>query len=129
MLKHLLGDRKDNETCDQNAQIYLTFHEGGEWRHKRKSPWEIFRSQKTTSPQEVRTLAAYTNNRMQRVAGMMEVLMNLHDDWAISTHRDYVKMETVTLEYDVIIRALLDAGYTEDDYILQTEYTRKWGML
>lgn len=129
MFKQLLGDRRHNQTCEQNAQLYLTFHEGGEWRHKKKSPWKIFRQRKTTSPQEVLALADYTYNRMQRVAGMMQVLLALHDDWAISTHRDYVKMETVTLEYTTIIKALLDAGYNGDDFILQAEYTRKWGML
>ena len=59
----------------------------------------------------------------------MAVLLALHDDWAISPHRDYVKMETTTLEYNIIVDALLAAGYTADDFILQTEYTRKWGML
>ncbi len=129
MVRRIFGDRSKNNTCDQNAQLFLTFHEGGEWRIREKSPWVLFRRQKSTTPSEVRALASYTYERMQRVAGMMEILLALHDDWAISTHRDYVKMETVTLEYNVIIKALLDAGYTEEDYILQTEYTRKWGML
>ena len=68
-------------------------------------------------------------NRQFRLFGMMAVLLALHDDWAISPHRDYVKMETTTLEYNIIVDALLAAGYTADDFILQTEYTRKWGML
>lgn len=94
-----------------------------------RSPWVRFRRQKSVTPEDVRALAAYTHARMQRVAGMMAVLLALHDDWAISPHRDYVKMETTTLEYNIIVDALLAAGYTADDFILQTEYTRKWGML
>lgn len=129
MLGRILGDRSQNHTCDQNAQIYLTFHEGGEWRYKKKSPWFLFKQKEKPTPQDVRELANYTNERMNRVAGMMDILLKLHDDWAITAHQDYIKMETVTLEYDIIIKALLDAGYHEDDYILQTEYTRKWGML
>lgn len=129
MLERILGDRSDNQTCDQNAQFHFTFHEGGEWRHKKKSPWALFKQNESPTPDDVRALAAYTHERMQRVAGMMEVLLALHDDWAISTHRDYVKMETVTMEYDTIVNALLEAGYSEDDYVVQTEYTRKWGML
>lgn len=129
MIQKWLGDRRKNHTCEQNAQLYLTFHEGGEWRHRKRSPWVTFRRRKTTTPEDVRALAAYTNMRMLRVAGMMEVLLTLHDDWAISTHRDYVKMETVTLEYNIIVQALLDAGYQKEDFILQTEYSRKWGVL
>lgn len=123
------SSRRCNQTCVQNAQLYLTFHEAGEWRRGARSPWVRFRRQKSVMPEDVRALAAYTHARMQRVAGMMVVLLALHDDWAISPHRDYVKMETTTLEYNIIVDALLAAGYTADDFILQTEYTRKWGML
>lgn len=123
------SSRRCNQTCVQNAQRYLTFHEAGEWRRGARSPWVRFRRQKSVTPEDVRALAAYTHARMQRVAGMMAVLLALHDDWAISPHRDYVKMETTTLEYNIIVDALLAAGYTADDFILQTEYTRKWGML
>lgn len=123
------SSRRCNQTCVQNAQLYLTFHEAGEWRRGARSPWVRFRRQKSVTPEDVRALAAYTHARMQRVAGMMAVLLALHDDWAISPHRDYVKMETTTLEYNIIVDALLAAGYTAGDFILQTEYTRKWGML
>lgn len=123
------SSRRCNQTCVQNAQLYLTFHEAGEWRRGARSPWARFRRQKSVTPEDVRALAAYTHARMQRVAGMVAVLLALHDDWAISPHRDYVKMETTTLEYNIIVNALLAAGYTADDFILQTEYTRKWGML
>ena len=123
------SSRRCNQTCVQNAQLYLTFHEAGEWRRGARSPWVHFRRQKSVMPEDVRALAAYTHARMQRVAGMMAVLLALHDDWAISPHRDYVKMETTTLEYNIIVDALLAAGYTAGDFILQTEYTRKWGML
>ena len=123
------SSRRCNQTCVQNAQLYLTFHEVGEWRRGARSPWVRFRRQKSVTPEDVRALAAYTHARMQRVAGMMAVLLALHDDWAISPHRDYVKMETTTLEYNIIVDALLAAGYTAGDFILQTEYTRKWGML
>ena len=123
------SSRRCNQTCVQNAQLYLTFHEAGEWRRGTRSPWVRFRRQKSVTPEDVCALAAYTHARMQRVAGMMAVLLALHDDWAISPHRDYVKMETTTLEYNIIVDALLAAGYTADDFILQTEYTRKWGML
>lgn len=123
------SSRRCNQTCVQNAQLYLTFHEAGEWRRGARSPWVRFRRQKSVTPEDVRALAAYTHARMQRVAGMMAVLLALHDDWAISPHRDYVKMETTILEYNIIVDALLAAGYTAGDFILQTEYTRKWGML
>ena len=75
------SSRRCNQTCVQNAQLYLTFHEAGEWRRGARSPWVCFRRQKSVMPEDVRALAAYTHARMQRVAGMMAVLLALHDDW------------------------------------------------
>ncbi|MFP5527235.1 hypothetical protein ACLGL1_01975 [Peptococcus simiae] len=47
----------------------------------------------------------------------------------LTAHRDYVKMETVALDFKDAIAALQAHGFTEDDYLLQAEYTRKWGMI
>jgi hypothetical protein len=38
-------------------------------------------------------------------------------------------METETMAYETILPRLKEAGITEDDYVLYSEYTRKWGML
>lgn len=122
-------DRSQNETCVQNAQFFLTFKEAGEWRRKSISPAKAFTRLDKARPEDVRALKAYTADRMERVAQMMEVLLALHDDWAITAHADYVKMETVTLDFKEAIAALAAKGFTEDDYLLQAEYTRKWGML
>ncbi|MFM9413623.1 hypothetical protein ACKQTC_04505 [Peptococcus simiae] len=122
-------DRSKNVTCVQNAQFYLTFTEAGEWRRREKSPCQAFVRLEKASPEDVRQLKTYTAERMERVAQMMEVLLAMHDDWAITAHRDYVKMETVTLDFKDAIAALQAHGFTEDDYLLQAEYTRKWGMI
>lgn len=122
-------DRSQNVTCVQNAQFFLTFFEEGEWRRDDVPYPKVFRKLDHANPEDVRQLQAYLNRRLERVAGMMEVLNAIHDDWAVSVTKDYVKYETVTMDFKDIIAALLEAGYTEDDYLLTAEYSRKWGMI
>ena len=50
------SSRRCNQTCVQNAQLYLTFHEAGEWRRGARSPWVRFRRQKSVTPEDVRAL-------------------------------------------------------------------------
>ena len=33
------------------------------------------------------------------------------------------------MDFEAIIPLLIEKGFTEEDYILYSEYTRKWGML
>jgi hypothetical protein len=122
-------DRSKNVTCDQNAQFFLTFLEEGEWRRGQEPYPQTFRKLDHATPEDVRKLQAYLNRRLDRVAGMMEILDSLHNDWAVTCTKEYVKYETVTMDFKDIIPHLLAAGYTENDYLLEAEYTRKWGMI
>lgn len=122
-------DRSKNVTCVQNAQFYLTFLEEGEWRRGEEPLPKRFRKLEHATSEDVRQLGAYLSRRMERVAGMMDVLTSIHDDWAITTNKEYVKMETVTMDFKDMLPYLFDAGFTENDYLLQAEYTRKWGVL
>lgn len=38
-------------------------------------------------------------------------------------------METETMIYEDILPQLEEAGISENDYALYSEYTRKWGMI
>lgn len=122
-------DRSKNVTCVQNAQFYLTFLEEGEWRRGEEPLPKRFRKLEHATSEDVRQLGVYLSRRMERVAGMMDVLTSIHDDWAITTNKEYVKMETVTMDFKDMLPYLFDAGFTENDYLLQAEYTRKWGVL
>ncbi|MDR1184821.1 MAG: hypothetical protein LBK67_08495 [Coriobacteriales bacterium] len=59
----------------------------------------------------------------------MEFLLSIHDDWDITVKKDGIWMETETMMYEDILPRLKEAGFTGDDYVLYSEYTRKWGML
>lgn len=119
---------KVNETCIQEPCFFLPFFEAGEWRIREKSPWKLLKKEEVTS-EKIRALAAYTEERMTRCADIMEFLMSVHDDWHITAKKDGVYMETDTMIYEDILPKLKAAGFTENDFVLYSEYTRKWGML
>ncbi|WP_139652679.1 hypothetical protein [Raoultibacter phocaeensis] len=116
------------ETCIQSACFFLPFFESGEWRRRGKSPWKTLKKA-TVVPDTLRSLAAYTQERIARSADGMEFLMSIHHDWEVTVKKDGVWMETETMLYEDILPKLKEAGFSEDDYVLYSEYTRKWGML
>ena len=116
------------DTCIQEACFFLPFFESGEWRAREKSPWQQFVKQEAT-PQAIRDLGSYTANRIQRSAEVMEFLQSIHDDWIVSPRKDGVFMETDSMIAEDILPKLEEAGFNGEDYVLYTEYTRKWGML
>lgn len=116
------------ETCIQNACFFLSFFESGEWRRKEKSPWKTIKKEEVTSD-TLHALASYTGNCISRCAEVMAFLMSIHDDWDITVKKDGIWMETETMIYEDILPRLEEASFTEDDYVLYSEYTRKWGML
>lgn len=121
--------KAENVTCIQRAQFLLPFDEAGEWRRREKTPWKKFLSERNPSPEDVEALANYTYERMCTAAHLMAFLLKVHDDWDVSTRNDGILLETETMSFEEIIPKITAAGFSENDYILYTEYTRKWGML
>ncbi len=117
-----------NETCIQTACFFLPFFESGEWRTKDKSPWEVLKKTHMT-PDVLRSLAAYTEHRMSRSADLMAFLMNINDSWEVTVKKDGVLLETESMIFEDILPKIEEAGFSEDDYVLYSEYTRKWGMI
>ncbi|MCL1879440.1 MAG: hypothetical protein FWF71_02295 [Actinomycetia bacterium] len=117
------------ETCIQAACFFLPFFESGEWRRKGKAPWKVLKKEPGITPDALRELAAYTEKRISRSADCMAALLSIHDDWQVTVKKDGVWMETETMIYEDILPRLQAAEITEDDYVLYSEYTRKWGML
>ncbi len=117
------------ETCIQNACFFLPFFERGEWRCSRgKSPWQTIKKMEAT-PENVEALASYTGDCISQCAKTMEALQRIHDDWDITVKKDGIWMETETMIYEDILPKLEEAGISENDYELFSEYTRKWGMI
>ena len=121
--------KKDNITCIQRAQFVLHFYEGGEWRKKEESPYDRFIKKQQVTPDDLKALADYTTARMNRTQALFAFLLEIHDDWIITPKREGIILETETMDFEAIIPLLIEKGFTEEDYILYSEYTRKWGML
>ncbi|MEG0303041.1 MAG: hypothetical protein RR842_10060 [Gordonibacter sp.] len=81
------------------------------------------------TPGFIRSLATYTEYRMKRSADLMEYLLSLEADWDVTMKKDGIYVETKDMIYERILPKIHEAGFTEDDYVLYSEYTRKWGML
>lgn len=113
----------------QRARFFFYFFEEGEWKRKEKTPLERFTGLKNAGPEDIRVLKDALSRRLERIAQMVEILTNAHDDWAITTKKDYVLLETVTFDFTEAIKILNAHGFTNDDFVLRTEYSRKWGML
>lgn len=116
------------DTCIQEACFFLPFFESGEWRHGEKSPWKQFPKQDVT-PELVQSLGEYTAHRIQRSAEVMAFLQSIVADWKVTPKKDGVFMETSSMIGEDILPKLTEAGFTGEDYVLYTEYTRKWGMI
>lgn len=121
--------KKDNITCIQRAQFVLHFFENGEWREKSESLYDTFIKKKAVTPEDMQALTDYTTNRMKRTSKLYELLLEIHDDWEVTPKRDCIILETETMDFEAIIPKIKEVGFDENDYVLYSEYTRKWGML
>lgn len=117
--------KPDNETCVQRARFFFYFFE----RTGEQPPFDAILKVKKVEPEAVRNLKNFLNERLDRVASMMELLMKAHDDWAISGNKDHILMETETYDFNDAIKILKDHGFEDNDFILKVEYTRLWGVL
>ncbi|WP_407313977.1 hypothetical protein [Desulfosporosinus sp. SB140] len=117
--------RQDNETCIQRTRLFFNFFE----KSKEKAPFEDIVKVKTVKPEAIRNLNKFLTSRLERIAAMMELLSEIHDDWAITGKKDYILMETETYDFNDAIKALKEQGFDDNEFILKVEYTRKWGIL
>ncbi|MDQ7092236.1 hypothetical protein REC12_01350 [Desulfosporosinus sp. PR] len=117
--------RRDNETCIQRTRLFFNFFE----KSKEKAPFEGIIKVKKVTPEAVRNLNKFLSSRLERIAAMMELLAEIHTDWAITGKKDYILMETETLDFNDIVRTLREHGFDDNEFILKVEYTRKWGIL
>lgn len=95
---------------------------------REKSPWKHVKKMEAT-PENIQALADYTAERMNRCVEMMKFLQSIHDHWDVTVRKDGVYMETENMIYEDILPKIKEAGFSENDYVLYSEYTRKWGML
>ena len=121
--------RPDNETCVQRARFFFYFFELKDWAPGEPPPYDEIIKVKKVSPNAVRNLNRFLTLRLERIACMMELLTEAHDDWAITGKKDYILMETETYDFNNAIKILEAQGFDDREFILKVEYTRKWGVL
>lgn len=119
----------NNITCIQRIRFFFYFFEKREWKPGEVPPLQRIVKEKKINPQEVRNLKNFLNWRLERIAGMMEVLFAIHNDWAVNAKKDFIQMETQSLDFNDALNVLKEHGFTDDEFILKVEYERKWGVL
>ncbi len=120
---------KDNETCNQRVIFRFYYSRSADRKRSGKRLLNLHPTGPKADPDKVRELKDYLVRRLERIAEMMEILLQVHDDWAVTERREYFQMETVSCEFGEAVRLLDEHGFTKDEYILEVEYTRKWGVL
>ena len=121
--------KEEASLCIQRARFFFYFFEEGEWERKEKTPLERFVQLKHAGPNDILALKEALDRRLERIAQMVAILTKVHDDWAITTKKDYILLETETFDFTKAVKILNEHGFTNDDFVLRSEYTRKWGMM
>ena len=76
----------------------------------------------------MKSLASYADKRINRCAELMSFLMKINPDWEVIPRSEGVYMETDAMKYEEILPMLNSAGFTGEDFVIFSEYTRKWGI-
>ncbi len=121
--------KKNNITCIQRARFFFYFFEKREWQPGEEPPLKKIVKAKNVTPEAVRKLNKFLNNRLERIATMMDILLAAHDDWAVTGRKDHILMETQSFDFNEALKLLKDNGFNDDEFVLKVEYERKWGML
>lgn len=120
---------KDQFNCNQNVRFIFEFFEKREWASNEVQPLREITDSKNITARSVKNLADFLNERLLRIASMMEILQTAHKEWLITGKKDKIIMETNNFDFNDAISALSSKGFKDDEYILKLEYERKWGML
>lgn len=118
-----------NETCVQRTRFIFNYYEKNEWMPGEKPPLIDIVKVKNVQPANLRYFGEFMHTRLNRIAEMMDILLKVHDDWAITGRKDHILMETESLDFNDSLKALEEQGYQDDEFILKVDYTRKWSML
>ena len=121
--------KENNITCIQNVRFIFEFFEKREWNSGEESPLKNIINTSEVTSQSVRKLGDFLSNRIERIAEMMEILKDAQNEWKIAGKKDKIIMETENFDFNESIEVLAEKNFRDDEYILEVEYKRKWGML
>jgi hypothetical protein len=80
-------------------------------------------------PEDIQVLKDYLSNRLERISGMVELLLNLNSDWKSITKKDKVILQTSSIDFSEIQNFLKANGFDPEEFSLTVDYSRKWGVL
>lgn len=119
----------DQFTCIQNVCFIFSYFEKENWLLQKKGTSNKNITKNKITHESIRNLESLLSHRLLRIAGMVEVLQGTHDVW-ITTEKSYkIIMETAIVDFNEALAILRKNGFTDDEYILEIEYERKWGIL
>lgn len=121
--------KENNITCIQSARFIFEFFEKREWKFGEESPLKNIINTSDITAQSVRELGDFLSNRLERIAEMMEILKEAHNDWTTVGKKNKIIMETESFDFNEAIEVLKEKKFRDEEYILEVEYKRKWGML
>lgn len=115
--------------CTSETCFFLPFFDSPNTSgSKDQSQWGSYMEGDSVTPDKIKALASYADKRISRCAELMSFLMKMNPDWEIIPRSEGVYMESDALKYEDILPALNAAGFTGEDFVIFSEYTRKWGM-
>ena len=118
-----------NETCVQRTILCFSFPQISTLQDGGKRNLFFKFSARKSGPDRVRELKRLLGLSLERTARMMDILLAAHDDWAVTEQKDSFRMETVSLDFHEVERLLAENNFSQEEYTLEVEYTRKWGVL
>lgn len=115
--------------CTSETCFFLPFfQERSNSGSKDQTQWGDYIDGTDVTPDQVKALAAYADKRINRCAELMSFLLKMDPDWEVIPRSEGVYMESDAVKYEDILPALNAAGFTGEDFVIFSEYTRKWGI-
>ncbi|TGA99926.1 hypothetical protein E4665_02980 [Sporolactobacillus shoreae] len=121
--------KTDQLTCRQRVTFIFNFYPHSErsgsvvtlknWQNRLRTP----------DSGTVRELSNYLSIRLEHIARMIEILQSENDQWIVTGKRDRIILETDNIDFHSAVDALAEEGFRAQDYQLDVEYERKWGIL
>ena len=90
-------------------------------------PYQILDQADQVTPQGVRNLGNHLQYRLERVAGMMELLAVR--GFVLHRGKNCIYADSEEVEAQEAKQYLLKNGYADKEFQIWLEYIRKWGMM
>lgn len=111
---------KDNRTVNHVTRIILHLLDD-------PIPFDIIEKAEAIGPDCVRQFAGHLQNRLERVAAMMELLAA--KGFVFQYSKNCICAESEVFEAQETKKYLLENGFRDREFQVWLEYTRKWGMM